>query len=226
LVSSPQRAGVFATITFIILIILAVLTATVTTAMPPQPGASGIDGSCRSCHTPNDDYNGVSVGASITIEGIPGTFVHGHEYTITVVIERGLGPQPSYDILHAFQLGVTNGTLGIANATCIQIGEREVGSQGASEVDRWSVKWTAPFSYENVAFMAEGVVGNGDGTEAGDVRLSTTITSFAPLNVPPDESLDPWPYWWAAILTVVAVTGIAGYVIVVTHRPPPLGPED
>ncbi len=222
MVSSPRRAGVFTTI----IIILAMLVATVSTAMPPQPGASGIDGSCRSCHTPNDDYNGVSVGASITIEGIPGTFVPGREYTITVVIERGLGPQPSFDILHAFQLGVTNGTLDIANASCIQVGEREVGSQGASDTDRWSVKWTAPFSYENVAFTAEGVVGNGDGTEAGDVRLSTTTISFAPLDVPPDESLDPWPYWWAAILTVVAVTGIVGYVIVNTHRPPPLGPQD
>ncbi len=225
MVSSPRRVGVFTTIVLTI-IILAMLVATVTTAMPPQPGASGIDGSCRSCHTPNDDYNGVSVGASITIEGIPGTFVHGRKYTITVVIERGLGPQPSFDILHAFQLGVTNGTLAIANASCIQVGEREVGSQGASEVDRWSVKWTAPFSYENVAFTAEGVVGNGDGTEAGDVRLSTKTISFAPLDVPPDESLDPWPYWWAAILTVVAVTGIVGYVIINTHRPPPLGPED
>jgi hypothetical protein len=221
LVTSPRRAGVITTV-----IILAMLVATVAAAMPPQPGASGIVRSCRSCHTPNDDYNGVSVGASITIEGVPESFVHGRAYTITVVIERGLGPQPSYDILHAFQLGVTNGTLDIANASCIQIGEREVGSQGASEVDRWSVKWTAPTSYDNVAFKAEGVVANGDGTEADDVRLSTTVTSFAPLNVHPDESLDPWPYWWAAILTVIAVTAIAGYVIIFTHRPPPLGPED
>ncbi len=190
-------------------------------AVPPQEGASGLNGSCRSCHTPSGDYNGVSVGASITIEGVPEQFEPDHRYTITVNIDRGLGPQPSYDILHAFQLGVTGGTLEVVNSSTVQVSDREVGSRGASEAVSWSAVWTAPRSREDVAFRVEGVVGNGDGTEEGDVRLSTDVLSFAPLDVHPDESPLPWSNIWVIILSVIGVAGVVGYLIVFSHRPPP-----
>lgn len=189
--------------------------------MPPQEGASGLNGSCRSCHTPSEDYNGVSVGASVTIEGIPRQFEPGHKYNITVVIDRGKGPQPSYDILHAFQLGVTDGILEVTDLSTIQVSDQEVGSRGASDAESWSVVWTAPLSKDDVAFRAEGVVGNGDGTEEGDVRLSTDVLSFAPLDVHPDESPLPWSNIWIIILSVIGVAGVVGYLIVFTHRPPP-----
>ncbi len=189
--------------------------------MPPQEGASGLNGSCRSCHTPSEDYNGVSVGASVTIEGVPHQYVPERSYTITVTIERGLGPQPSFEILHAFQLGVTEGTLEVADISTIQISDQEVGSRGASDAESWSVVWTAPLSKGDVAFSAEGVVGNGDGTEEGDVRLSTDVLSFAPLDVHPDESPLPWSNIWIIILSVIGVAGVVGYLIVFTHRPSP-----
>jgi hypothetical protein len=203
------------------LLLLLVAVSLPTVAMPPQEGASGLDGSCRTCHTPSEGYNGVSVGASITIMGVPQEFEPGHGYNITVVIDRGLGPQPSYDILHAFQLGVTDGTLEVADPGTVQVSEMEVGSYGASETDRWSFVWTAPHSKEDVAFRAEGVVGNGDGTEEGDVRLSTDGISYAPPDVHPDESPLPWSNVWVIVISVVAVTGLVGYLIVWTHRPPP-----
>ncbi len=189
--------------------------------MPPQEGASGLNGSCRSCHTPSEGYNGVSVGASVTIEGIPHQYVPERSYTITVTIDRGLGPQPSFEILHAFQLGVTGGTLEVVNSSTVQVSDREVGSRGASDAESWSVVWTAPRSKEDVAFRVEGVVGNGDGTEEGDVRLSTDGLSFAPLDVHPDESPLPWSNIWIIILSVIGVAGVVGYLIVFSHRPPP-----
>ena len=190
-------------------------------AMPPQEGASGLDGSCRRCHTPSEDYNGFSVGASISIEGVPHQYVPETRYTITVTIDRGLGPQPSFEILHAFQLGVTGGTLVVTNASTVQVSDQEVGSQGASETSTWPVVWTSPQSKDDVAFRAEGVVGNGDGTEEGDVRLSTDVLSFAPLDVHPSESPLPWSNVWIIVLSVVGVAGVVGYLIVFTHRPPP-----
>jgi hypothetical protein len=202
-------------------LLLAVALSVTAVAMPPQEGASGLDGSCRSCHTPSEDYNGISVGASITITGVPLQYVPERRYNITVTIDRGLGPQPSYDVLNAFQLGVTGGTLATADSGTVHISNQEVGSWGASEASSWSVIWTAPHSKDDVAFMAEGVVANGDGTEEGDVRLSTDALSYAALDVHPDESPLPWSNIWIIILSVIGVAGVFGYLIVFTHRPPP-----
>lgn len=202
-------------------VLLLLATVAPAVALPPQVGAAGPDGSCRTCHTPSEGNAASALGASISIEGVPLKFVPGTRYNVTVVIARGLGPQPTYAILHAFQLWVSNGSLEAAGDDTVQVADREVGSRGATRATRWSVLWTAPHSNVSVAFEAEGVVANGDGTPEGDVRLGTTVVSYAPLDVPPDESPGPWPGRWAVGLLMVAIVALVGYGLAFTHRRPP-----
>jgi hypothetical protein len=162
----------------------------------------------------------VAEGVSIAIEGVPEVFSQGHRYNITVVLDRGTGPQPHYAISHGFQLGANGGTLEPSTGT-IAVSDQEVGSRGAVEESRWSVIWTAPHTYDRVTFYASAVVADGDGTEDGDLWVRTTTTSYAPLDVPEEEPAGPWPYTLAFLLMAGATMLLVAYVVVVTHRRPP-----
>jgi hypothetical protein len=203
--------------------VLAALALSSATAMPPQPGASGLTDSCQRCHV-----NGTSsgeAGAFLTLVGVPERYEPGHEYLILVELERGDGPRPHFDILHSFQLGVTAGSLTSANGTLVVIDVREVGSRYATDATLWSVGWTAPLDGD-VAFFAEGVVADGDGTEEGDVCLEAWAKSWGPLDVPPEEEVGPYGGRAQFVLLAGLVAVLAGAVLLLTHRKPPLKPED
>lgn len=201
----------------IVLCLAVAVTAAPAGAAPPQVGASGLSDRCGQCHDPTDV---VGEGLSLAIEGVPEVFVQGHRYNITVVLDRGTGPRPHFAISQGFQMGVNGGTLG-STAGTISISDQEVGSNGAVADNIWSVIWTAPHTYERVTFYAAAVVADGDGTEAGDLWVRTTVTSYAPLDVPSEEPAGPWPYTLAFLLLAAATVLLVGYVIVVTHRRPP-----
>ena len=194
-------------------------------AMPPQPGASGINGTCQDCHTGPDH---VSTGSSLSIEGVPEMFEPGHAYTLTVVLVRGPGPQPAWDILHAFQLSAGRGHLdATGRADLVSIAANEVASAGAVEATRWSVVWTAPEDDDDVDFFAEAVIGDGDGTAEGDVTMEADGHSYGPLSVGPEDEVGPWAGMWVVIVLGGSVVLFAGYALAFTHRrPPPVQDED
>lgn len=188
-------------------------------AMPPQPGASGLTEGCRRCHV-NATSSG-EAGSSITIVGAPERYEPGKEYLLTVELERGAGPRPAYAILHAFQLGVTGGSLRVSGLDMVTIDDREVGSRGASEATSWNATWTAPEGGD-VHFYAAGVIGDGDGTEEGDVRVEGQAVSYGPLDVPHEDPLGPLEDRLAyVVLAVLLVTLVAVLLVFTHHRTPP-----
>ena len=188
-------------------------------ALPPQPGASGLSDSCQRCHV-----NGTSssaAGASLTIEGVPHTYEPGKKYNVRVELDRGQGPRPHFDILHAFQLGVKGGTLQIANGSFVIIDEAEVASRGTSTATSWQVVWTAPDNGD-AYFYAEAVVADADGSADGDVCLEARALSYGPLDVLPEEPPGPLEGRYHLILLAVMVVVIVIAIIMLTHhRPPP-----
>ena len=144
---------------------------------------SGGGDSCQRCHVGD---SGPAVGASLSITGEPEMYEPGRRYTITVELERGLGPQPHFDVLHAFRLSVTDGALETSDPDLVVDDLGVVGSRVATDRTRWAVVWTAPDSHEEVVFSAEAVMADGDGTEEGDVTMEALARSSAPLDVPPD----------------------------------------
>ena len=188
-------------------------------AMPPQEGASGLSDSCQRCHV-----NGTSsseAGASLAIEGVPERYDPGKKYTIHVELDRGTGPRPHYDILHAFQIGVKGGTLDIVDGSFVIIDDAEVASRGASTATSWNVVWTAP-QYGDVHFYAEAVVADGDGTAEGDVRLEARALSFGPLDVPPSDPPGPLEgRGYLVYLALLSCLVVAVLLLMTHHRAPP-----
>ncbi|NIS13414.1 MAG: hypothetical protein GWN18_15240 [Thermoplasmata archaeon] len=189
------------------------------TAMPPQPGASGLSDSCQRCHvngTPSSE-----AGASLSIEDVPHRYDPGRKYNIVVELDRGQGPRPHFDILHAFQLGVDGGTLEILNGSFVIISETEVASRGASTATSWQVVWTAP-PEGDAHFFAEAVVADGDGTEEGDVRLEAQALSYGPLDVLPEEPPGPFDgTLYIVVLAILASVVVAAALLLTHHREPP-----
>jgi hypothetical protein len=204
----------------VMVVSLSVATVVMTSsAMPPQPGASGLADSCQRCHV--NCTSSSEAGASLTFEGVPHRYEPGNLYNVRVVLDRGRGPFPSFDILHAFQLGVKGGTLEAVNASFVTIDESEVGSRGASEATEWTVVWTAP-AEGDAHFFAEAVVADGDGTPEGDVRLEARALSYGPLDVLPSDP--PGVFEGRAVLALAAamLTILVILLLVLTHlRPPP-----
>ncbi len=202
-----------------ILVLLVVATMMPGSAMPPQEGASGLSDSCQRCHV-----NGTSsseAGASLAIEGVPHRYDPGSNYNIHIELDRGTGPRPHYEILHAFQLGVRGGTLGILNGSFVIIDDYEVAFRDASAATSWTVVWTAP-RYGDVHFFAEAVVADGDGTAEGDVRLEARALSYGPLNVPPDDPPGPLEgRGYLVYLALLASLVVAVLLLMTHHRAPP-----
>jgi hypothetical protein len=187
-------------------------------AQPPQPGASGINDSCQRCHV---GESGTTVGATLTIDGVPEQYVPGKLYTFVVRLDPGAGPPFQQAIRYGFQLAVTGGTLQVSAVGTVAVNETEVGSIGAVEDTEWSMVWRAPPTDEDVAIFAEAVVGDGDGTDEGDITLEARAFSYGPLRVPPESNIDFWPGRALVLTASVATVAILGYLIVFTHRRPP-----
>ena len=206
------------TLALILLLVVAVALPGLS-AMPPQPGASGLTEGCRRCHV-NATSSG-EAGSSITIVGVPERYEPGREYLLTVELERGAGPRPSYAILHAFQLGVTGGTLEVSGVVMVTIDDREVGSQGASNATSWTATWTAP-EEGDVHFYVAGVIGDGDGTEEGDVRVEAQRVSYGPLDVPHDDPPGPLEGRLEYVVLAALIVTLVAVILIFTHqRPPP-----
>lgn len=188
-------------------------------ACPLPVGATGANGTCLDCH---DEWGSAPRDGGLRIEGVPEHFEAGHAYTLVLSLERGTGPQPFWGIGYAFELRVSGGELVPVDVrTTASRGPLEVASTTVSNVTRWEVVWTAPGGYEDARFYAGAVVGDGDGTDAGDIPYMAWGRSWAPLDVPDEEGPGPVPGTAAVLLAVVTVIIIVGYLLSFPRRPPP-----
>ncbi len=188
-------------------------------ACPLPVGATGANGTCLDCH---DDWGTAPRDGSLRIDGVPERFEAGHDYTIAVVLERGTGPWPYTALVYAFELRASGGSLlPVDVRTTASRGPLEVASTTVSDVTRWEVVWTAPGGYEDARFYAAAVVGDGDGSDAGDMPYMAWARSYAPLDVPLEEGPGPVPGTASILLAVVVVIIVVGYLLSFPRKPPP-----
>jgi hypothetical protein len=189
------------------------------TACPLPFGATGANGTCLDCH---DEWGSAPRDGGLSIEGVPEHFEAGHDYTLVIVLERGTGPWPFTALAYAFELRASGGELAPVDVrTTASRGLLEVASTAVSNVTRWEVVWTAPGGYEDARFYAGAVVGDGDGTDAGDIPYMAWERSWAPLDVPDEEGPGLVPGTAAVLLAAVGAIIVVGYLLSFPRKPPP-----
>jgi hypothetical protein len=185
-------------------------------ACPLPVGATGANGTCGDCH---HSWGDAPLDGSVRIGGVPERFEPEHAYTLTVTLERGTGPSPYTSLSYAFELRATAGALAPQDAaTTASRGPLEVASTTISEVTEWVVVWTAPEAGREVDFAAGAVVGDGDGTCAGDIPYAAYVKSYGPLDVPAEDARGAVPGTVALLLATVAVLVIVGYLLAFPRR--------
>jgi len=191
---------------------------------PLPPGATGANGTCFDCH---QDWGAAPRDGGLAIEGVPGTFEPGHHYNLRVALARGTGPQPFYALAYAFELRATGGDLTpLDPQTTVARGPLEVASTVVSNATEWRLLWTAPATDEDVRFFAGAVVGDGDGTAAGDLPYMAWARAYGPLDVPPEDAPGPVTGMAAALLAVVLVVAIVGILLAFPRERPARPRED
>jgi hypothetical protein len=192
---------------------------------PLPPGATGENGTCFDCH---QDWGAAPRDGGLAIEGVPETFEPGHEYDLRIALARGTGPQPFYAFAYAFELRTTGGNLTpLDPQTTVGRGPLEVASTLVSNATEWRLVWTAPATDEDVRFFAGAVVGDGDGTAAGDIPYMAWARAYGPLDVPPEDAPVPVVGMAAALLATVLVVAVVGYLLAFPReRPEPPRDDD
>jgi len=195
-----------------------------TSGCPLPPGATGENGTCFDCH---QDWGAAPRDGGLAIEGVPETFEPGHHYNLRVALTRGTGPQPFYAFVYAFELRATGGDLTpLDPQTTVARGPLEVASTVVSNATEWRLVWTAPATDEDVRFFAGAVVGDGDGTAAGDIPYMAWARAYGPLDVPPEDAPGPVTGMVAALLATVLVVAIVGILLAFPRERPARPRED
>jgi len=185
---------------------------------PLPPGATGDNGTCFDCH---QDWGTAPRDGGLTIEGVPETFEPGHGYDLRISLARGTGPQPFYAFTYAFELRATGGDITPLDPyTTVARGPLEVASRAISNVTEWRLVWTAPATDEDVRFFAGAVVGDGDGTDGGDIPYWAEARAYGPLDVPPEDAPGPVMGMLAALLAIVLVVMVVGYLLAFPREGP------
>ena len=192
---------------------------------PLPPGATGANGTCFDCH---QDWGSAPRDGGLTIEGVPETFEPGHGYNLRVALARGTGPQPFYAFSYAFELRATGGNLTPLDPyTTVARGPLEVASRAVSNATGWRLVWTAPATDEDVRFFAGAVVGDGNGTAKGDIPYWAEARAYGPLDVPPEDAPGPVAGIAVALLAIVLVVMVVGYLLAFPRdRPEPPRDDD
>lgn len=192
---------------------------------PLPPGATGDNGTCFDCH---QDWGAAPRDGGLVIEGVPETFEPGHEYGLRISLARGTGPQPFYALTYAFELRATGGNITPLDPyTTVARGPLEVASRAVTNVTEWRLLWTSPATDEDVRFFAGAVVGDGDGTAKGDIPYMAWARAYGPLDVPPEDAPRPVMGMAAALLAVVLVVTVVGYLLAFPReRPEPPRDDD
>ena len=174
----------------------------------PDPAANGVFGDTQACATAGC-HTGASVnaaGGSVTVSGLPATWVPGQTYPLSVTIAR------TGQRIFGFQLSAVSdsantqaGTLTGGNSrvqiicgdsrsrqvSCTTAGAIQFAQHSNAQVvtSTYSVNWTAPASASagTVRFNVAGNAANGDVSNQGDF-VYTSVTRVAPSEAAPDTS--------------------------------------
>lgn len=160
---------------------------------PPSPGIHFMDGpparvtggfgedSCQDCHW---DFEVGDPAGNLRVEGIPGAFVPGESYPITVVLSRPAMESGGFQLAARFASDTTQaGSFDVSERDRARVRvntDRDVQFvqhtlEGVPverpHVTAWTVIWTAPGGGgpgDPILFHASAVAGDGDESQVGD----------------------------------------------------------
>jgi len=181
-------------------------------SLGPDPASNGIFGDARACSIAGCHAgNPVNLtGGSVTLAGLPGAWVPGQTYPLTVMVQR------TGQVRFGFQLSAvidaTNqqaGTLarGTSNVQVItDAGIQYAEHNNANNINTFTVNWTAPSSASvgTVRFNLAGNAANGDFNNTGDF-IYTRIDKVDPQAAPPpvDNSVRAFAFGDRAGVSVI-----------------------
>ena len=137
-------------------------------------GLEGYSESGCTCHGDN-----AGSGTSVEIVGIPENFTHGEKYECTIILTGGpLEAEQGHR--GGFNLKASNGDFLAKDSDTYVTGKGEITHDHSGANQRsWVVKWTAPFSEEDVQFTIAGNVVDGDHQPSdGDDWALASYTSY------------------------------------------------
>ncbi len=156
----------------------------------PLPGHTGALGQpdCTVCHS---DNSANSQGGSVTLSGLPDTFLAGQQYSISVALEDKKLSSGGFQLTIRDTGGVSVGEFD-ANQNDVKI-VRD-GDTGNSYVQhgtprnkrtdesgiQWTVVWTAPECNALVTVAVAAVAANDDASPLGDNVYTTTARASSP----------------------------------------------
>jgi hypothetical protein len=149
--------------------------------------------SCHACHF-HEELNSGS--GRITIEGLPGAFVAGGRYPLTITLARSEMKLAGFQLTARFKEdGMQAGALApdagqemrirIEVQSDVQYANqrREGTSPAPSGMAQWSLVWTAPNTRGPVLFHVAANAADGDETAEGDY-IHTSVVEVAPVSAP------------------------------------------
>jgi hypothetical protein len=186
--------GVFTTLVAVI-IMASSRPAVLASASGPSPSYTNApaEGNCTACHIGSDLNSG---GGSVTISGLPASYVPGQQISIMVTTSQEDAVVYGFQLTAIDQSGKTVGTFSLPNQSPakMQVIQNMVGGNVRRYVEHtldglvntafgsnsWTFTWMAPpESAGSISFYAAGNSANGDGSPAGDFIYSTSQTVAA-----------------------------------------------
>ncbi len=140
-------------------------------------------GTCVVCH---GDF-GLNEGTGAVTVAAPAEFVPGETYTLTITVNNTTEPDPEreqgFEVSVQDSVGNQIGELVITDVenTQFALGDSDYVTHTAAgtQLETWSVDWTAPAAEDapaEVTVYAVGNAANGDGSQTGDYIYATTAT--------------------------------------------------
>lgn len=152
----------------------------------PPNGATGAPGEavCTDCHSSFPVNSGTG---SLSVSGLPQTYIPGMAYTVTVNLADPNARRWGFEAT-AKANGKPGGVIAVTDAARTQLSQASSGLQyikhtsqgtdaGKTGSDSWTFSWTAPAAGTGpVTFYAAGNAANGDGTPSGDHIYTTSVS--------------------------------------------------
>lgn len=151
---------------------------------PPdgRTGAPG-DGLCSDCHSSPGSFTG-----NVVISGLPAVVTSNTTYSITVTVNNfdGNAVRAGFQLValddNANNMGVITGNAEVASTTVVNgrnYAEHDPAKNFVGDAAFWIFDWTAPNAPgEDVIMYAAGNIANGNGSNSGDVIVTSTATTM------------------------------------------------
>ena len=153
----------------------------------PPPGHTGGFGepTCRVCHQPGEPRRG-----SVTIEGLPASFIAGQTYVFEVVSRAPGLTRAGFQLAARFASGAPAGVLGTEEPTRVGFSHDSTrqlryaqhtaaGTAAHGNEQRWRMTWQAPRQRMPVVFHAASVIASDDNSPLDDDVVTTADTVAA-----------------------------------------------